>query len=144
MSTCPMTITNKHLRNFVLAAVVAALLPAATAQAHYCGEAHAQSAPLYPYAVPLRHQPYTVQLMPNTYRRWRFMRDYPYVRCLGCGNRDRIARETPLVVESRRTADDTPRVIRAEAEITVLGQDNMTIRLFRKRHGSGTKAKSGE
>ncbi len=139
-----MTITNKHLRDLVLAAVVAALLPAATAQAHYCGEANVQSAALYPYAVPLHHRPYTVQLMPNIYRRWHFMRDYPYVRCLNCGNRVRIVRDTPLVGDSRRTADDMPRVIPADAEITILGQDKMTIRLFRKRHGSGTKGESGE
>jgi hypothetical protein len=36
------------------------------------------------------------------------------------------------------------RVIPAEAEITILGPDNMNIRLFRKRHGSEAKTKVNE
>jgi hypothetical protein len=36
--------------------------------------------------------------------------------------------------------DGKKRVIRAEAEVTILGPDRMSIRLFRKRHGPNAKA----
>lgn len=38
--------------------------------------------------------------------------------------------------------DGKARVIRAEAEITILGPDRMSIRLFRKRHGAEPEAKA--
>ena len=62
---------------FLLAAAVAALLPAA-AQAQYYSTAPQQPAPLYPYAVP-GNQPYAVQVAPNTYLIRRPTRGYPYV-----------------------------------------------------------------
>ena len=66
-------------------------------------------------------------------------------------NTTRIVREKPVVIVHRRVVDDPPlppkrrgllmrrvrrgppRVIRAEAEITILGPDRMSIRLYRKR-----------
>jgi len=40
--------------------------------------------------------------------------------------------------------DRGPRVIRAEAEVTILGPDRMGIRLFRKRTGPEAKAYTNE
>lgn len=40
--------------------------------------------------------------------------------------------------------DNGPRTIRAEAEVTILGPDRMTIRLFRKGQGPFAKAKPSE
>ena len=75
----------------------------------------------------------------------------------------KVVREKPIVVETKRYVDDPPRVIErhhvvedeprqphgkrdtkgnevrvihAEAEVTILGPDRMSIRLFRKRGGS--------
>ncbi len=44
------------------------------------------------------------------------------------------------VIDKRANKDNVKRVINAEAEITILGPDRMSIRLFRK--GDGTKAKA--
>jgi hypothetical protein len=38
----------------------------------------------------------------------------------------------------------TGRVIRAEAEVTILGPDRMSIRLFRKHDGSDANAKASK
>jgi hypothetical protein len=43
-------------------------------------------------------------------------------------------------IDKRANKDNVKRVINAEAEITILGPDRMSIRLFRK--GDGTKAKA--
>ena len=126
----------------VLAVLAAGMLPAATAQAHCCRSSYAEPAPLYPYAVP-EEQPYAVELAPNIYAIPYRLRAYPYVHCLdGCGRR------APVVIETERGIDDTgtrgengkQRVIRAEAEVTILGPDRMNIRLFRKGQGSSVKA----
>jgi len=56
------------------------------------------------------------------------------------------SRRKPAVVAERETEKPVPgkdekvRVIRAEAEVTILGPDRMSIRLFRK--GQGAKAKA--
>ena len=130
-------------RKLVLLAVLAAgMLPAAAAQAHCCRSSYAESAPLYSYAVP-EEQPYAVELAPNIYAIPYRLRAYPYVHCLdGCGRR------APVVIETERGIEDTgergengkQRVIRAEAEVTILGPDRMNIRLFRKGQGSSVKA----
>ena len=130
-------------RKFVLLAVLAAgMLPAAAAQAHCCRSSYAEPAPLYPYAVP-EEQSYAVELAPNVYAVPYRLRAYPYVHCLdGCGRR------APVVIETERAGEDTvargengkQRVIRAEAEVTILGPDRMNIRLFRKGRGSNVKA----
>ena len=130
-------------RKLVLLAVLAAgMLPAAAAQAHCCRSSYAEPAPLYPYAVP-EEQPYAVELAPNIYAIPYRLRAYPYVHCLdGCGRR------APVVIETERGIDDTgtrgengkQRVIRAEAEVTILGPDRMNIRLFRKGQRSSVKA----
>jgi hypothetical protein len=78
-----------------------------------------------------------------------------------------VVREKPVVREHVRIVDDPPiivrreinedqvgsvpshaqdvpsagRVIRAEAEVTIIGPDRMSIRLFRKRDGSDANAK---
>ena len=89
-------------------------------------------------------------------------------------NKKTIVRDKPIVVEHQRVVDDPPivirrervvdvpapkgarrgraeiplergRVIHAEAEVTILGPDRMSIRLFRKRSGGvvdDAKAKS--
>jgi hypothetical protein len=44
---------------------------------------------------------------------------------------------------TREEGGKTKRVIRAEAEVTILGPDRMSIRLFRKR-GTDAQAKAGE
>lgn len=79
----------------------------------------------------------------------------------------KIVRDKPVVIETRRVVDDpprvverrsyaghalprrvqdtrrasVPRVIHAEAEVTILGPDRMNIRLFRKR-GADAEAKA--
>jgi hypothetical protein len=55
-------------------------------------------------------------------------------------------RQKPTVAEARvsgnigKRGDDKLRVIHAEAEVTILGPDRMSIRLFRKRAGDDAKA----
>ena len=49
----------------------------------------------------------------------------------------RVAKAKP---EQVQRAGDAKRVIRAEAEVTILGPDRMSIRLFRKGHGKDAKA----
>ena len=132
-------------RKLVLLAVLAAgMLPAAAAQAHCCRSSYAEPAPLYPYAVP-EEQPYAVELAPNIYALPYRLRAYPYVHCLdGCGRR------APVVIETERGIEDAgaprengkQRVIRAEAEVTIIGPDRMNIRLFRKGQGSNTKSRA--
>jgi len=86
-------------------------------------------------------------------------------------NTTRVVREKPIVIERKRYVDDPPivierrhvvedtlpgeqprgrhaargdgnvRVIHAEAEVTILGPDRMSIRLFRK-HGNDANAKA--
>ena len=130
-------------RKLVLLAVIAAgMLPAAAAQAHCCRSSYAEPAPLYPYVVP-EEQFYAVELAPNVYAVPYATRAYPYVHCLdGCGSR------APAVIETARVVEDAgaprengkQRVIRAEAEVTIIGPDRMNIRLFRKGRGSNVKA----
>ena len=45
---------------------------------------------------------------------------------------------------SAASADNSPRVIAADAEVTILGPDRMSIRLFRKGQGPLAKAKSSD
>ena len=51
-----------------------------------------------------------------------------------------VETDDAVVVETPKANADGKRVIKAEAEITILGPDRMSIRLFRK--GDGTKAKA--
>lgn len=51
-------------------------------------------------------------------------------------------RAAPRITGSTGNADDTPRVIAADAEITIIGPDRMSIRLFRKGQGPLAKAKA--
>jgi hypothetical protein len=93
------------------------------------------------------------------------VREAPVVR-----ETTRVVDDPPRVVERRHVVEDAPaptpskrraqaaatdsdsnkaaspddtkqRVIRAEAEVTILGPDRMSIRLFRKRHGADAKAR---
>lgn len=48
----------------------------------------------------------------------------------------------PLAPESRAQVAPSARVIHAEAEVTILGPDNMSIRLYRKRDGRDANAKA--
>jgi hypothetical protein len=63
------------------------------------------------------------------------------------------SRQTPTAAEARDTGkstklvkrgDEKQRVIRAEAEVTILGPDRMSIRLFRKRAAGGDAKASAE
>lgn len=51
-----------------------------------------------------------------------------------------VEADDAVVIETPKANADGKRVIKAEAEITILGPDRMSIRLFRK--GDGTKAKA--
>jgi hypothetical protein len=134
-----MNIMIDRPRRLVLLAVLAAgMLPVTAAHAHCC----AGPEPLYPYVV--QQQPvYDVELAPTVFAPPYHLRRFPYIGCLeGCGRR------APRVVERRAEVEDTDvptesgkqRVIRAEAEVTILGPDRMNIRLFRKERGSTVKA----
>jgi hypothetical protein len=86
-------------------------------------------------------------------------------------NTTKIVRDPPVVVETQRVVDDPPRiierrhmvddeaatvdadkdasrddtkkrVIQADAEVTILGPDHMTVRLFRKGHTSKANARA--
>jgi hypothetical protein len=130
-----MNIMIDRPRRLVLFAVMAAAtLPVSAAHAHCC----AGPEPLYPYVV--QQEPlYDVELAPTVFAPPYRLRHFPYVGCLdGCGRR------APRVIERRAVVEETDvtsesgkqRVIRAEAEVTILGPDRMNIRLFRKERGS--------
>lgn len=132
---------NRPRKLVLLAVIAAGMLPAAAAHAHCCRASYAEPAPLYPYAVQ-EEQSSAVELAPNVYATPYRLRAYPYVRCLDdCGGR------APVVIETERGIEDTgalrengkQRVIRAEAEVTIIGPDRMNIRLFRKGRGSNVK-----
>ncbi len=132
---------NRPRKLVLLAVIAAGMLPAAAAHAHCCRASYVEPAPLYPYAVP-KEQSSAVELAPNVYATTYRLRAYPYVRCLDdCGGR------APVVIETERGIEDTgalrengkQRVIRAEAEVTIIGPDRMNIRLFRKGRGSNVK-----
>jgi hypothetical protein len=53
-------------------------------------------------------------------------------------------RAAPRATGSTANADNTPRTIAADAEVTILGPDRMSIRLFRKGQGPFAKAKSSD
>jgi hypothetical protein len=153
-----MNIMIDRPRKLVLLAVIAAgMLPAAAANAHCCRSSYAEPAPLYPYAVP-EEQFYAVELAPNVYAVPYATRAYPYVHCLdGCGSRAPTAEwrrrgysDRAVVIETERGIEDAgaprengkQRVIRAEAEVTIIGPDRMNIRLFRKEQGSNAKSRA--
>ena len=78
----------------------------------------------------------------------------------GSINKRIVVREKARVIENERIVDDPPitvqrhitidenrphnggRTIRAEAEVTIIGPDRMSIRLFRKRSGADANAKA--
>jgi hypothetical protein len=141
----------------LLAVIAAGMLPAAAANAHCCRSSYAEPAPLYPYVVP-EEQFYAVELAPNVYAVPYATRAYPYVHCLdGCDSRAPTAEwrrrgdsDRAVVIETERGIEDTSaprengkqRVIRAEAEVTIIGPDRMNIRLFRKGQGSNAKSRA--
>jgi hypothetical protein len=161
---------TRHSRNLaVLAVLVAGILPMA-AHAQSYSTAYEQPAPFYPHVVQYE-RPYAVQIGPNTYvfPPPAHMRHYPYVRFAPAVVEAKRYVEDPTHVFVRRHAvedeqtrsrhdqtvpedigrsagrdDGKKRVIPAEAEITILGPDDMNIRLFRKRHGSEAKTKVNE
>jgi hypothetical protein len=55
-----------------------------------------------------------------------------------------VAVEDEVTGNTKSLADNNVRVIRAEAEVTILGPDRMTIRLFRKGSEPEAKAQPGE
>ena len=97
------------MRSTLLAAIAAALLPAA-AQAQY---ASAQPAPLYPYALQ-PGQPYAVEVAPGTYviKRPGGTRTYPYVRCVnGCDGSTPAAPRHAEPRAARRMTHNDPALI---------------------------------
>lgn len=75
---------------------------------------------------------------PRVIERYNVVEDKP---ARGKGKRVATAAiDEPPVADKRKGKDDVKRVINAEAEITILGPDRMSIRLFRK--GDGAKAKA--
>ena len=84
-------------------------------------------------------------------------------------NTKKIVRDPPVIVETQRVVDDPPRVverrhdvedadssmrggrddnkkrvIKADAEITILGPDRMSIRLFRKGRGGNANVPAAQ
>ena len=139
----------------LLAVIAAGLLPAAAAHAHWNCRPCAPTAPLYPYHHRHYHRylearPLAVELAPNVFAIPYRLRAFPYVHCLdGCGSHVQWPRgygeDAAVTVE---TDDGAPldigkqHVIRAQAEITILGPDRMNIKLFRK--GRGTTIERGD
>ena len=56
------------------------------------------------------------------------------------GEPKRTAKGRHAVREANTKEANTKRVIKADAEVTILGPDRMSIRLFRKGHGNGRDA----
>lgn len=108
-------------RLVVLAALVG-VMPATAAHAQYYGPAYRQPPPLYPYAVPAGN---------GEMRRHR-----PVKRAAARTRKARIE-ATAAARDKGEDGQDKVRVIRAEAEVTIFGPGNMTIRLFRKDSGDG-------
>jgi uncharacterized low-complexity protein len=102
--------------------------------------------------------PYAVEVAPGTYviHGSDGERNYPYVRCgADCAARDYAPRAAgrqsipieqkldvdrpkgsgPAATDIAREGANEDRVIHAEAEVTILGPDRMSIRLFRKPSG---------
>ena len=145
---------NRPRKLVLLAVLAAGMLPAAAAHAHWDCSPCAEPAPLHPYYHHHHHRyveerPLAVELAPNIFAIPYRLRAYPYVHCLdGCGSqaqwRQGYVDETAVTIETEDA--DAPReagkqrVIRAEAEVTILGPDRMNIRLFRKGRGSSVEA----
>jgi hypothetical protein len=152
---------SKTSHHVVILAVAAGLFSATSAQA--CGwTSCGQPAPAYRYVVqPHRYVvqplPAMTELVPNVYLidRHRWYRDYPYVYCgFGCttntdyyyrygvtapahrGLIGEVRRRPRVVHEARKPRRGETRVIRANAEVTIIGPDRMNIRLYRKGRGS--------
>jgi hypothetical protein len=53
-------------------------------------------------------------------------------------------RAAPRATGSTANTDNTPRTIAADAEVTIIGPDRMSIRLFRKGQGPLAKAKASD
>src|ERR1019366_6155032 len=148
---------NRPRKLVLLAALAAGMLPVAAAQAHCCRSSYAEPAPPYHYIVP-EEELNAVKLAPTVYAVPYATRAYPYVHCLdGCGRRAPTAAwrrggygDGAVVIESERGIEDAgaprengkQRVIRAEAEVTILGPDRMNIRLFRKGQRSNAKSRA--
>jgi hypothetical protein len=143
---------SNHIRHLAVLTVIAAgVLPATGAQAQYHdhGGHYMQPTPLYPYEVQDGSR-YVVQVAPDTYavRCPAAPRTYPYVHCLdGCGGRWEYSTVKRRVINIREQATvgeryAKKRVVQVDAEVTILGPDSMTIRLFRKGQGSKTNRRA--
>ena len=153
-----------RLRTLVPIVIAAAALLPAAAQAHWFDPCRCQRAPLYRsyhayhhyrYFAP-RERPYVaVQLAPNVFAIPYRLRDYSYVSSFEIdraheawqrryANRPVFVDGQEVVVEDEgvRRGSGAQRVIDADAQVTILGPDRMTIRLFRK--GRGTTVKPGQ
>ena len=118
-------------RILALAAIAAAALLPAAAQAHWDNRCGCQRAALYHrHYVPHERGVVAVQLTPDVFAIPYHLRHYPYV---SGGYRDGRVVGGPVVAESGAAAQS--RVIDADAEVTILGPDRMNIRLFRKGRG---------
>lgn len=131
---------NRSRKLALLAAVVAAGMVPAAAQAHCCRSSNAEPPPFHRHYVAHHEPAYDVELAPNLFAVPYRLRHFPYVhpQCLdGCGGGAPVVFERNVIIEdgdAYRESGET-RAIRAEAEVTILGPDRMIIRLFRKGHG---------
>lgn len=130
-------------RILALAAIAAAALLPAAAQAHWNNRCGCQQAPLYRYHQAYHHHRYyvprergvvAVQLTQDVFAIPYRLRHYPYV---SGGYRDggMVSMGAPAVVESDAVGRGQSRVIDADAQVTILGPDRMNIRLIRKGRG---------
>jgi len=147
-----MNIMIDRPRKLALIAVIAAGMLPVAAQASWLDPCRCQRASHdqyyyshhhHRYALPRERSYIAVELAPNVYASPYRLPRYPYVSGFGgyadrrIINTTRTVREAPVVVEDADAPRESgkQRVIRAEAEVTIIGPDRMNIRLFRKGRG---------
>jgi hypothetical protein len=125
-------------RIFGLVAVAAAALLPAAAQAHWDNRCGCQRAAVYRSYhshyhsyVPRERGYVAVELTQDVFAIPYRLRHYPYVG----GGYGAVSSGAPVAVESDAGERGQPRVIDADAQVTILGPDRMNIRLFRKGRG---------
>ncbi len=116
------------------------------AQAEWYGPPDTRTAPLYPYA--REGESYEAGMASDVHRSHRHMRGYSHASArrgiIRADRRLRRADRVDTTVGSGRKNAAERRVIRADAEITIVGPDRMTIKLLRKRRGSRAEMPASE
>jgi hypothetical protein len=94
----------------------------------------------------VRHKPVVIETTrvvddpPKVIVRKRYVDDTPTASIPRHKQTAAVEKREPLKPEALRSGDGKKRVIEADAEVTILGPDRMSIRLFRKRRGAEAKA----